>query len=159
NRLVESLAVPGVVRAVPLYAGVALWRNPDTRRRVRIRVIGFNPLDQPMRLPDVDGQRDVVQAYYTPLMDRRSLPEMRPQETGVETEIHNHHVRIGGQFSLGTCFGVDGTLLVSDQNFARILGRTSLDAVQVGLVCLRPGVDPDQAARELRALLPADVRV
>jgi putative ABC transport system permease protein len=159
HRLAESLAVPGVARALPLYAEVALWRNPETRRRVRIRLIGFNPLDQSLRLPDLDGQRDVLQDYDTALIDRRSMPECGPLETGVETEIRNHRIRIGGQFSLGSCFGTSGTLLVSDQNFARMLGRDSLEAVQVGLVCLQPGADADQAARNLRALLPADVRV
>jgi putative ABC transport system permease protein len=159
HRLAEALAVPGVAQTMPLYVDLALWRNPDTRRRIRMLVIGFNPLDRPLLLPELDGQLDVLREFDTALMDRRSRPECGPHETGVRTEIRNHRIQIGGQFSLGTCFAADGTLLVSDQNFARILGRASLDAVQVGLVCLQPGVDPEQAARDLRALLPDDVRI
>src|SRR5262245_32988463 len=85
HRLVESQALPGVARAMPLYAEVALWRNPQTRRRVRMRVIGINPLDQPLRLPELESQLDVLQDYDTALIDRRSLPECRPQETGRQT--------------------------------------------------------------------------
>ena len=63
--------------------------------------------------------------------------------------LRNHRVRVGGLFSLGTCFGSNGTLLVSDQNFARLLGHPSIDAVNVGLVRLQQGVAPEQAAQEL----------
>lgn len=159
HRLTQALAVPGVEQALPLYVELALWRNPDSRRRLRVRVLGFNPLDRPFLLPEVDNQLDVLWESASVLMDRRSLPECGPQVTGVTTEIRNHRVRVGGQFSLGTCFGAHGTLLVSDQNFARILGHSSLDAVHVGLVRLQPGVDLPRTVRDLRGLLPADVRV
>jgi putative ABC transport system permease protein len=159
HRLAQALAVPAVEQALPLYVEFALWRNPETRLRVRIRVIGFNPLDRPLLLSDLDSQEDVLRENDTVLIDRRSRPECGPQETGVRTEIKNHKVRIGGQFNLGTGFGANGTLLVSDQNFARLLGHSSLEAIQVGLVCLRPGADPHQAAQDLRAVLPADVRI
>jgi putative ABC transport system permease protein len=159
HRLSQALAIPAVEQAMPLYTEIALWRNPETRRRMRMRVIGFNPLDRPLLLPELDGQLDALRESDTGLLDERSLPECGSHDIGLRTEIHNHRVRIGGQFSLGTCFGANGTLLVSDQNFARLLGHSSLDNVQVGLVCLRPGVDSQAAARDLRAILPADIRV
>jgi putative ABC transport system permease protein len=159
HRLAQALAAPGVERALPLYVDLALWRNPDTRRRARMRVLGFNLRDRPWLLSEVDGQLEGLGELDTALMDRRSLPECGSPETGVLTEIRNHRIRVRGQFSLGTCFGANGTLLVSDQNFARLFNRSSLDAVQVGLVCLQAGADPRKTARDLRAILPADVRV
>jgi putative ABC transport system permease protein len=158
-RLAQAHAVAGVEQAVPLYVEFAIYRNPETRRRVRMRVLGFNLLDRPWLLREVNDQRDVLREADTALLDRRSLPGCGPTTAGVRTEMRNHRIRIGGQFSLGTCFGASGTLLVSDQNFAQFLGRSSLDAAQVGLICLQAGADQAKAARELRALLPADVRI
>src|SRR6185437_3646655 len=41
----------------------------------------------------------------------------------------------------------------------RIFPNRSLDSVNLGLVTLKPGSDPEKAARQLRALLPPDTRV
>jgi putative ABC transport system permease protein len=49
--------------------------------------------------------------------------------------------------------------VTSDVNFIRIFPKRSLGAVNLGLVVLKPGSDPDLAAARLRAMLPADTRV
>src|SRR5262249_24410388 len=59
-----------------------------------------------------------------------------------------------GQFTLGTGYGSDGVLVVSDQTFAKVFRGWPPGQTRPGLIKLRPGADPDAAARELRRLYP-----
>jgi putative ABC transport system permease protein len=64
-----------------------------------------------------------------------------------------------GAYELGTGFAGLGVAATSDLNFIRIFPTRSLSGVNLGLVRLRPGSDPDGVARQLRALMPADTSV
>ena len=52
-----------------------------------------------------------------------------------------------------------GVILVSAQNFVRLFPFRNLDQVNLGLIRLKPEVDPDRAAASLRKLLGGDIRV
>src|SRR5262249_37766583 len=94
----------------------------------------------------------------TVLIDRRSRPEFGPQDTGVETELGRHQVRIGGRFTLGTGFGADGMIITSADTYSRVLGDASLDLVSLGLIKLKSGGGAEAVARDPNRDLPADVR-
>src|SRR5438132_7922608 len=42
HRLLQAASMPGVSCAAPLYTGARQWRNPQTRRHLRLLVMGFN---------------------------------------------------------------------------------------------------------------------
>jgi putative ABC transport system permease protein len=107
------------------------------------------------------------------LFDRASRPEFGPiakkfeqGETEQTIEIFSfdalqgNRVRVGGLFSLGPSFGVDGNLIVSDSTFLKInpLIRPA-DKIDVGIIKLKPGVSPHQVLENLRANLPNDVQI
>ena len=60
---------------------------------------------------------------------------------------------------LGTGFLGLGVAVVSEANFFRLFPLRPRDTVNLGLVTLEPGSDPDSAAKALRAALPADTQV
>jgi putative ABC transport system permease protein len=60
---------------------------------------------------------------------------------------------------LGTSFGAEGNLITSDQNFLRLFPARQAASINLGLVYLEPGYDPQQVATALRAYLPDDVKV
>ena len=66
---------------------------------------------------------------------------------------------VKGLFPLGTSFGVDGTLVTSEENFLRIFPFRTPGTIWAGLVRVRPGVDPARVRDALAAALPRDVRV
>src|SRR5262249_36597927 len=69
-------------------------------------------------------------------------------------------VEIAGTFDLATGFGAEGAALVSDRNYTRLFGGQSLDQVNLGLIRIRAGADPQHVAAELeRYLTPDDVQV
>ena len=77
----------------------------------------------------------------------------------VETEIAGNRVRVAGLVSLGTSFGADGNLLTSTETFLDLMPQKPLGAIEVGLVRLKPGTDPEQVVSRLRQRLPKDVSV
>ena len=72
-------------------------------------------------------------------------------------------MHIVGSFGLGPDFVSDGTVMMSEENFARLLPGNREGAaampVEFGIVKLRPGEDPARARQSLQAALPGDVRV
>jgi putative ABC transport system permease protein len=158
-RLYQVLALPEVESASPFYQGEGSWLSePDGARR-DIFVMGFKLADRSMAVPDIDRQLEVLQHPDTLLVDRQTLPIYGPKTPGRTVELQQRNVTIGGQYALGTGFLGNGAVVVSDVNFIRIFPRRSLAGVNLGLVKLKPGSNPDQVATRLRALLPVDTKV
>jgi putative ABC transport system permease protein len=158
-RLQQAEAYSPVERAMPLYLGFHIWRNPDSRHRRLIMVLGFRPSDHAFLLPEVEATLPQLQMLDNVLMDRRSRPEFGRSDPGVTTEIGAHKVTVVGQFTLGGGFAADGMIIAADQTFARIFDGLPLDQASLGLIKLRPGVPPEEAAASLNRVLPVDVRV
>jgi len=166
RRLYQALGFEGVRAISPVYVGFALWKNPETRRTRSIFVVGVDPSADLLDLPELtpDELEEIKKADVV-LFDRRSRSEFGPIpewfESGREvvTEVGNRRVQVGGLFKMGATFGADGTILTSDLNFLRIFPQRERGLVDIGVVQLQPGVDPDPLVRQMRALLPEDVRV
>jgi len=160
GRLYQALTVNGVDSAVPFYTTpTPRWRNPQTRLRYQMQTRAFNLHDRVFLLPELDEKLAAIRSPDTVLIDRRTRPELGSQATGVVTELNRRKIRIAGQYTLGIGFGGLGSIIVSDQNFSRILNGYSLDKVSLGLIKIVPGASPDVVAHSLRRLLPPDVRV
>ncbi len=166
RRLYQALGFEGVQSVSPVYVSFALWKNPETRRTRSIFVVGVDPsadlLDLPQLTPD---KLEEIKKADMVLFDRRSRNEFGPIpewfESGREviTEVGNRRVRVAGLFEMGATFGADGTILTSDLNFLRLFPRRGRGLVDIGVVQLQPGVDPEPILQQMRALLPEDVRV
>jgi putative ABC transport system permease protein len=159
QRLDQALSLPEVANASPLYQGEAQWLNTADKLRRDIFVTGFRVGDDSINVPDIRRQRSLLRRDDTVLLDNMSLPMYGPQTPGRIVEIGDRAVEIAGTYLLGTGFLGLGAAVTSDLNFVRIFPNRSLDSVNLGLVTLKPGSDPDEAARRLRALLPPDTRV
>ncbi|MBX7167786.1 MAG: ABC transporter permease DevC [Pirellulales bacterium] len=164
RRLAQAAAVPGVVVALPLYLeqNLSVWRNPADGIDRAIRVIGVD-LDQ--ELLELDWQpevRDALRRPFTLASDRRSKREFGNLAPGAVSELSGQRAEIVGQFTLGTDFLADGSLLTNQDNFERYFplrnpdGET-LDDVDLGVVRVAADADPDEVLARLRHILPADV--
>jgi putative ABC transport system permease protein len=158
-RLYQALSLPEVATASPFYQGEATWLGEPGGVRRDLFVMGFRLADRSMIVEDIERQLDVLARPDTLLVDTQTLPVYGPRTPGRTIELHERTVQIGGQYVLGTGFLGLGAVVVSDVNFIRIFPRRSLAAVNLGLVSLTAGSDPDQVAARLRTLLPADTRV
>jgi putative ABC transport system permease protein len=171
QRLVQALGVPGVRDAYALYLerARALWQDPeradpDEPGRRPIRVVAFGPDKPALRLPGVAECARLLREPSTVLIDVRSRSFFGRREAGIRRELAGRSVRVVGTFSLGTDFTSHGTVLMSEENYARLFPRgpspdAALDAVEVGVVRLEAGADPAAVLARLRQSLPDDVKV
>lgn len=169
TRLYQALSVDGVARAAPLYVGATLWRVHDKERKRRsIMVVGLDPSDRAFLNPRAFGSEglavlDRMKIPANVLMDRLSRGYFQPRydpKGDAATELFLSKIHIAGEFTIGTGYGADGMLLMSDQTFSQIFGGVSLDNVSLGLIQLKPGADAREVAAAMQALFPSgEVRV
>jgi putative ABC transport system permease protein len=68
-------------------------------------------------------------------------------------------MKMGGNYVLGTGFMGLGVILVSGKNFVRLFPYRQLEQVNLGLIQLKPEVDPKDGAASLRRLLGSDIQI
>jgi putative ABC transport system permease protein len=158
-RLYQALAMPAVASAAPIYFGAARWLNTAGGQRSDIFVIGLRTGDRVFAVPDIERQLDVLDRPDTVLVDSATRASFGPLTSGQLVEIGGHTETIGGRYDLGTGFLGLGVALVSEANFFRLFPTRPTSSVNLGLVELKPRVDPDRAAAQLRAILPDDTIV
>ena len=165
RRLIQAMADQDVEGVTPVHWGLMLWRNPDTRRTRSILGLGFDPEDPFFEDPELAEQARALSLKGRVLFDELSRPEFGPvadwfrQGRIVESEIGGNRVRVAGLVDIGTSFGADGNLITSSETFLDLMPDKSRGSIEVGLIRLQPGVDPESAQARLIALLPNDVRV
>lgn len=158
GRLYQAQAHPEVAQAMPLYAAYQLWRNPVTRQRRPLVLLGLNPSLAATRNEDLVAQMKKLALPDTVLVDRLTRPDVGPIDVGLVTDVGARNLEVVGHFTVGPGFEA-GLVVLSDQTFSQVFSGRSLDDVNVGLIKLRPGAEPDRVAEELRLRLPPDVRV
>ncbi len=165
NRLFEASDVPGVKAAEPMYIGMVSWRNPQTKKKVQVQAIGFNPEIPALDIPEANAQLDKIQLPDRFLFDKAARGEYDEVFTKVEagedvsTEIGRRTITVNGLFTFGASFAADGILLSSDNNFLRLFPGQQASSVNVGLIYLEPGYDSNEVVSRLKAHLPSDVKV
>ncbi|MGK7891467.1 MAG: ABC transporter permease DevC [Leptolyngbyaceae cyanobacterium] len=161
ERMYQAAGMTGVQRTMPLYVGYAQWRNPETRINRAMFCYGFNLSDPVFKMPELSDPRVLnrLQQANTALIDRQSRPEFGPQSVGTRTEMDRRAVEVVGNYSLGGGFAADGTIILSDYNYRRYFDPRPLSVIDLGLVQVETGIDPQIVVDRLNAALPEDVNV
>lgn len=169
QRLYQLLGFEDVESVSPLYVQFAKLKNPQTGFKYPIYVLGFNPVQSIINLPNVQQNIHLIRLPDQVLFDGASRPEFGPlaknfkQGKTVEAEIFSYiglvgyKVKVGGLFSLGPSFGVDGNLIVSISTFLRIFQERSVQDIDIGVIKLKPGANPEKVLANLATKLPQDV--
>ena len=165
RRLYQTLGFEAVEDVTPVYIFPSIWKNPWNNQRRNIFTIGFKP-DKP--LLDIEGfdearvllmQQDVV------LFDAGSRPEFGPVADTIDsgeavfTEINDRDMEVVGLFEMGTSFGIDGTIITSDDNCMRLFPDRPRSEIQLGLIRLKEGSDANRVRDAMAEYLPEDVLV
>ncbi len=173
TRLYQTLGFNGVESVSGMYLGFAKFKNPENGEKYSIYVIGFEPGKPVIDIPEVEANIDKIKVADVVLFDKNSRPEFGPvaekfaQENSEQIieifpfdSLRGYRVRVGGLFSLGPSFGVDGNLIVSDTTFMRIFpnGRPP-EMIDMGIISLKSGANSKKVLAELRANLPDDVKI
>ncbi|MDM9383694.1 ABC transporter permease DevC [Chlorogloeopsis sp. ULAP01] len=171
SRLYQALGFNGVGSVIPLYLQFAKLKNPVNGRKFPIYVIAFDPGKPIFNLPEVNQNIKIIQLPDIVLFDRLSRTEFGPitesfeQNKLVIIEIFGYNksigyrVKVGGLFTQGPSFGVDGNLIMSYSTFLRTFQERRAEQIDIGLLNLKPGADIQKVSANLSDYLPKDVKV
>ena len=165
RRLYQTLGFDGVDGVTPVYISTSVWKNPWDNNRRRINTIGFQPDDPLLSLEGFRQASEQLRHQDVVLFDRGSRPEFGDVsgafESGqpVVTEINDRETEVIGLFEMGTSFGIDGTIITSDDNWLRLFPDQPRSEIQLGLIRLQQGRDAGAVRDALDDYLPADVLV
>ena len=165
RRLIQAMASSEVEGITPVHWNLLLWRNPETLGTRSILALGFEPGHPLFTDPTLAAKAKLLTQKGRVLFDEKSRAEFGPvaewfrEGRTVESEINGKRVRVAGLIGLGASFGADGNLLTSSETFLDLIPNTPSGSIEVGLVRLKPGSDPEQVAQSLQSQLPDDVTV
>jgi putative ABC transport system permease protein len=165
RRLYQTMGHPQVESVEPVYIAPAVWKNPWNNDRRSITAFGVRPVDFVLHTKGYEEGRKLLSRQDVLLFDEASRPEFGPVAEEFDparplvTEVNDREVKVVGLFEMGTSFGIDGTLITSDDNWLRLFPERSRNDIQLGLVKLKPGADAEAVRDELREQLPRDVVV
>jgi putative ABC transport system permease protein len=165
RRLYQALGFEGVAGVTPVYIFPSVWKNPWNNERRSINTIGFPPSHPLLDLDGFDAARELLRRQDVVLFDRGSRPEFGPVAERVAagetvvTEINDREIEVVGLFEMGTSFGIDGTVITSEDNWLRLFPERPRNEIQLGLIRLREGSDADRVRDALATYLPDDVLV
>jgi putative ABC transport system permease protein len=165
RRLYQALGFAGVEDVTPVYIFPSVWKNPWNHERRSINTIGFPPSHPLLQLDGFDAARALLRRQDVVLFDRGSRPEFGPVAEhvaageSVVTEVNDREIQVVGLFEMGTSFGIDGTVITSDDNWLRLFPERPRNEIQLGLIRLQAGSDTDAVRDALADYLPNDVLV
>ncbi|MBU7584511.1 MAG: FtsX-like permease family protein [Nostoc sp. TH1S01] len=169
--LYQVLGCDDIESVSPLYMQFAKLKNSTNGLKFPIYVLGFDPDRAIFKLPSIQEKSNLLQLPNTVLFDSKSRSQFGPisqefeQGNPVVLEIFNYtssigyKVKVGGLFSLGPSFAVDGNLIVSASTFFQIFQGRSPQNVDIGVINLKPSTNLQQVLATLSATLPKDVIV
>jgi putative ABC transport system permease protein len=165
RRLYQAMGYEAVEEATPVYIFPSVWKNPWNNQRRSINTIGFHPDDALLDIEGFDMLRERLRQQDVVLFDRASRPEFGPVADALDagqrvvTEINDREVEVAGLFEMGTSFGIDGTVITSDDNWLRLFPSRPRNEIQLGLVRLQAGSDIGAVRDAMDDYLPDDVLV
>lgn len=158
-RIIQASSVPGVQSAAGLSIEGADWRNRTTNSGASCFVFGVPTRGRIFTDDAFNNQIGLLGDSLTALVDRRARSTYGPWSVGGTCVVNGQTLRIVGSYDLGMGLLADGSIIVSEDTYARLYGMTAVDQLNFGLITLQPGEDPAEVARRLRAALPGDVVV
>lgn len=162
----QAIAQPGVAAAAPLYVGQVAWKRPNVPATSLI-VYALPPEARRFAGHAIAWQLDAVSAPMRTILDalaRDVDPAWAARaspDAPLEFEVDGKAIAVIGSYAMGAGFGWDGSLVVSDQTFMRLVRQRSPGTPSHVLVDLARGVDGAAAIMQLRAALsnePVKVR-
>ena len=162
----QAIAQPGVAAAAPLYVGQVAWERPNVPATSLI-VYALPPESKRFAGAAIAEQLDAVSAPMRAILDALSR-DVDPAwaaraspDTPLEFEVDGKAIAAIGSYSMGAGFGWDGSLVVSDLTFMRLIRQRSMGTPSHVLVDLESGMEVAPALAQLRAALsmePVKVR-
>lgn len=164
RRLYQTLADSDVKSVYPVALSYQKWSNPSTRTKTEIALIGVHASKNPFLIPEVASRSDILASPEDVLFDIDSTPDcgdigaLFRQQGEVRTEINGRRIRVGGLFSMGQTLAAYGHVIIGMEAYQRLSGFPA-GIINIGLIHLEPGVNPETVKSRLEKIIPEDVKI
>ena len=165
SRLLQVLGFQGVRGVSPLRLGKLQWLNPETQESTQALVMGVDPGNPALMLPELSAQRTSLQLQGGVLFDKASKTSAGPVTARLEqgqsfnTELNGQRTNVNGLFQLGLTFAADINLITSTSNFQTLFPDRDPDEIQIGVVQLQSGADASDVQSRLNEVLGPSLQV
>lgn len=156
-RLQQALADGDVAEAIPFYEGMNTLLNAENRRLRAIAILAFPPDADPLAVPGVAVYREALKLKGNVLYDHLSRELYGPIRPGAEITLGGMPHQVVGTVGIGPNIKLDGYILMGDATWIAAGGDP--DAINMGLLRLKPGADPAAVKVRLLATLPKDLLI
>jgi putative ABC transport system permease protein len=163
TRLGQAARLPEVAEACAVYLNFCDWRNPRTLVRHSAVVFGVEPGHPGFTFLEQGRALEVLKEEDAVLYDRATPSSFGPVQERVgakghmRAELAGKQVQVRGLFTMGSTLTCDCHLVAGTQAFFRLFPMRNPGQIDLGLVRLRPGSDPQAVRARLEQILPADV--
>lgn len=173
--LYQVNSIEGVADVRPLYINTGDWVNPklldsstEGKTNVeasRMQILAFNPNKPVFKSPEINQQLDLLAAPGGILYDRLSkselgnIPQLWASKGYVSSILDNHRVNVVGLFNLGSTFYYEGVGIMSDWNYEQIQEEETLNDVNIGIVSLQAGANPQAVIKRIKQNFSKDIKV
>ncbi len=172
--LYNALGVEGVKQVIPIYVANVNAQRLGGVKPTSLRLIGFDPATNVLKLPEVTAQLDKLRIPNYVLFDARGNRNTGPVAPAVKRNGYQEMLlsdfsktfRIVGLFKLGSIFAADSNLISSDSTAINLAyrqineGEISLGAVRLSDPSQVPRVQEflrQRYGRELQVLTKAEL--
>lgn len=165
RRAVQAKAHKDVDDVFPLYTSLGFLQDPVTNENKEIFVFAFDPADDVFLADGIKNQRHLLQNEEYVLFDEYSENIYGPvlsilkTDGKVETELENTRVIIKGLFKMGSTLAAKGHIAMSDLFFLRIFKVRPPNMINIAVIKLKQGANPETVASELQKMFPQDIKI
>ena len=165
SRLLQVLGFQGVRGVSPLRLGKLQWLNPETQESTQALVMGVDPANPSLMLPELSAQQSSLQLQGGVLFDKASKTSAGPVTARLEqgqsfnTELNGQRTNVNGLFQLGLTFAADINLITSTSNFQTLFPDRDPDEIQIGVIQLQSGADANDVQNRLNKVLGPSLQV
>ena len=161
TQLDTARGLAGVASAAPLYADWQdfFWTSPLDGKPYLVRVFAFDPAAPPVfSLSGITSNQALLRNADAVLVDSHARAFLGMDTDKKANDLNGEPVQVVGSFALGPDFMSDGTVVMSDSLFARLLpgNRAPVADLPIETIVIRlhPEATLSAVQTTLRAALP-----
>jgi putative ABC transport system permease protein len=165
SQLYQVLGVAGVESVAPLRISRANWITPSTRQSYDISVFGVDLAKPSLDFPEIEKNRSQLRILRNALFDRNSKKQYGDIQKVVSTdskallEISGKQIRIIDTFTMGATFAAEANLITSDSTYLYLFPKADPRKIQLGLIKLKAGANPQLVQNTIKSFISKDVRI
>jgi len=166
RRLDQARSLPEIAGAYPLFVEtqMGMLKNVDHKVGYPIRVVAYDLSSPVFDGTDVGENSHLINRPNSALVDAKTKRKYQLPTDDIgqlrksHAELENRRVHLMDTFSLGTDFSTDGSLIMSDQNYAQYFPYAAgmddpMSRIDLGLVQLKEGANVKDAKQQLAKAL------